>query len=105
MGKVADTHAGAAVHRQVGDVFAVNVDVAVVGGNQAGNAIKTGCFSGAVGAEQADGLAAADVKGNVAQNRPIFITFADIKDFKFGIAVASVHLFLLRCRRLRFFVF
>ena len=46
--QVANSHAGTAVHRQIGNVMSVNVDITVVRSNQPGNAIETGGFAGAV---------------------------------------------------------
>ena len=71
--------------------------VAVIGGNQPGHAVKAGGLTGAVGAEQTDGLAAFDIKRNIAQYRPVFIFLADIKNFEFGLAVTICifHYFLL----------
>ncbi len=57
--QVADAHAGALVHRLGGDVLAVQVDRAVVGGDQAGDHVEAGGLAGAVGAKQARHLARA----------------------------------------------
>ena len=64
--------------------------VAVVRGNQSGNAVETGRFAGAVRTEQADGFAAADVKRNIAQYRTVFVFFADIENLKRRIHIAVV---------------
>ena len=59
--QVADSHPRAAVHRHVGDVLPVDVNVAVIGRDQPGNAVKAGGFAGAVRSQQTDRFAAAHV--------------------------------------------
>ena len=60
--QVAHAEAGPAVHRQRGDVLAVEQDLAVVGRDLAGGHAEAGGLAGAVGAEQADDLAGVDLK-------------------------------------------
>ena len=60
--QVADAEAGAPVHRQPGDVVAVELDAAVVGLDQPGDHVEDGGLAGAVRAEQADRLAAPHIK-------------------------------------------
>ena len=60
--QVADSEARAAVHRHPGDVVAVEQDVAAVGRHEAGDHVEAGGLARAVGAEEADRLAAAHVR-------------------------------------------
>ena len=62
--QIADAEPRALVHRQSGDVGAVEIDAALVGLDQAGDHVEHGRLAGAVGAEQADRLAFADVKAD-----------------------------------------
>jgi hypothetical protein len=63
--QIAQAGAGALVHRQGGDVLAIEVDRAVVGRDQAGDHVETGGLAGAVGAQQAGHLAAAQGETDV----------------------------------------
>ena len=62
--QVADAEPGALVHRQRRDVVAVELDASLVGLDQAGDHIEHRGLAGAVGAEQADRLAAADIQAD-----------------------------------------
>ena len=77
LGKVANAEARPAVHRQARDVVPVHRNRAVVRGDQAGHAIEAGCFAGAVGAKQRDGLAALYRQTDVAQYRPLTKGFSE----------------------------
>ena len=56
--QIADAEARALIHRQTGDVVAVEFDLALVGLHQPGDHVEDGRLAGAVRAEQADRLAA-----------------------------------------------
>ena len=74
--QIADAEPGAAVHRQIGDVLAVELDGAGVGGDQAGDDVEAGRLAGAVGPEQPHHLAALDRNADIAQHRPALEAFA-----------------------------
>ena len=76
--QVADAHAGALVHRLGGDVLAVEDDRAVVGRDQAGDHVEAGGLAGAVGAQQARHLAAAQAQGDVLDHRAAAERLADL---------------------------
>ncbi len=67
--QVADAEPGALVHRQRGDVVAVELDAAAVGLDQAGDHVEHGGLAGAVRAEQADRLAAAHIERDALDHR------------------------------------
>ena len=74
--QITDAEPGAPVHRQIGDVTAVEADRPGVGGDQTGDDVKAGGLSRAVGAEQADDFAALHGDVDVAQYRPPLEAFA-----------------------------
>src|SRR6185437_7592271 len=61
--QVADAETGALIHRQARYIVAVEFDAATIRLDEAGNHIEDGGLAGAVGAEQADGLAAPHIDG------------------------------------------
>ncbi len=63
--QIADAEPGALIHRQVGDVVAVELDDAAVGLDQPGDHVERGGLAGAVRSEQADRLAAPDIEADV----------------------------------------
>ena len=69
LGEVAHTQASAAVHLQGGDVLAVERDPAVIGRDLAGGHAEAGRLAGAVGAEQTDDLAEADLEIDAIDDR------------------------------------
>ena len=66
--QIADAEPGALVHRQLGDVVAVELDGAVIRLDQAGDHVEHGGLAGAVRTEQADRLAAADIDADAAHD-------------------------------------
>ena len=66
--QIADAEPRAPVHRHRGDVEAVDLDRALVDRHQAGDHVETGRLAGAVGAEQADGLAGAHAERDAADD-------------------------------------
>ena len=75
--QVADAEAGAAVHRQGGDVGAVQRDAAGVGSHQADDHVEGGGLAGAVRPQQPDRLAAAERDRDVPHHRPLLVGLAD----------------------------
>ena len=63
--QVADAEPRALVHRQRGDVRAVDRDAARIGRDQAHDHVEAGGLARAVGTQQADDLAAAQVQADV----------------------------------------
>src|SRR5262249_41825305 len=76
--QIADAEPGAPIHRQLGDVGAVEIDLADIGRDQAGDDVEAGGLAGAVRAEQSDRLAALDRHIDVAQHRPLAEALAEI---------------------------
>ena len=66
--QIADAEPRALIHRQLGDVVAVELDRAAIGLDQAGDHVEHGGLAGAVRAEQADRLAAADIDADAAHD-------------------------------------
>ncbi len=77
--QIADAEPGAAIHRQIGDVLAVERDGADIGPDQAGDDVEAGGLAGAVGAEQPDRLAALHRDVDRAQHRPPPEALAEIE--------------------------
>src|SRR5712691_2373102 len=75
--QIADAEARPAIHRQIGDVLAVELDRPGVGGNEADDDVEAGGLAGAVGAEQADDLAALHRHTDVAQHRAALKALAE----------------------------
>src|SRR5262249_49791913 len=59
---IAHAETGAAIHRQLRNVLAGEVDLAVVGRDLSGGHAEAGRFAGAVGAEQPDDFADIDIE-------------------------------------------
>ena len=78
--QIAEAEDGAAVHGQAGNVLAVEQDAAAVGLHQAHDRIEAGGLAGAVGAEQAEHLAAVDAERDVGQHRLLVVGFGDRDD-------------------------
>lgn len=68
--QIADAQTCALIHGKIRNVRAVDKDTTAIGGDQPGDHVKTGCFAGAVRAEEADYFAAFDAHGNAAHDRP-----------------------------------
>ncbi len=66
--QVADAKPGPAIHRQLGHVPAVDRDGALVGGDQSRNHVEHGGLAGAVRPQQPDGLAAAQIETDAADD-------------------------------------
>jgi hypothetical protein len=62
--QIADAEPGTLIHRQRGDIVAIELDVSAIGFDQAGDHVENRGLAGAVRAEQADRLAAADVEAD-----------------------------------------
>ena len=78
--QIADAAARAAIHRKVGHVVPVEQDRAVVGGNKPGDHVEDGGLAGAIGAEEADRLAALDVETDAADDGTPLEALADFLD-------------------------
>src|SRR5690606_14604491 len=83
LGQVTDALARPAVHRQAGHILAVDQDVALVGLDQADDHVETGGLAGAVGAEQADYLAAVDRQGDILHDLAGLIGLGQMAGFRF----------------------
>ena len=68
--QIAKTEDRPAVHRQIGDVLAVEEDAPAVRPDQPHDRIEAGRLAGAVGPEQADHFAAMDVERHIVEHRP-----------------------------------
>ena len=66
--QIADAEPGALIHRQLGDVVAVEFDGAAIGLDQAGDHVEHRGLAGAVRAEQTHRLAAADIDADAAHD-------------------------------------
>ena len=66
--EIADAEPRALIHRQRGDIPAVEMDVAAIGLDEAGDHVEHRRLAGPVGPEQADGFAAPDVEAHPAHN-------------------------------------
>src|SRR4051812_14698677 len=64
--QIADAEPRALIHRQLGDVVAVELDRTAVGLDQAGDHVEHRGLAGAVRTEQADRFAAADIDADAA---------------------------------------
>ena len=76
--EISDAEARAAVHGEACDVLAVELDIAAVGADEAGDDVEAGGFTRAVGAEQGDGFAALDREADVAQHGALFIALGEM---------------------------
>jgi hypothetical protein len=66
--EVADAEASTLVHRQAGHVMAVELDLAAVGLDEAGDHVEDRGLAGAVGPQQADRLAAPHIQADAAHD-------------------------------------
>ena len=80
--QIAEAEDRPAVHRQLGDVLAVEEDPAAVGLHQAHHRIEAGGLAGAVRPEQADDFAAMDVERDVVKDRAAVVGLGDRADFE-----------------------
>ena len=80
--QVGDAEAGALVHGAVGDVFAIEEDAAGVGTDESDDDVKAGGFARAVGAEEADYFALADVERNIVYDLAAAVGFGDLSGFE-----------------------
>ena len=76
--QIADSQARPPVHRQRGDVAAVEGDAAFVRRQQPGDHVETGGLAGAVRAEQPHHLAALQREADTADHRPVAVALAEI---------------------------
>ena len=75
--QIAEAEDRPAVHRQIGDVLAVEEDPAAVRLDQSHDRIEAGGLAGAVGPEQADHFAAMDVERHIVKHRPPVVGLGD----------------------------
>ena len=75
--QVADAEAGAAEHRQAGDIVPVQRDAPGIGPHEAHDHIKGCRFAGAVGTQQADDFAAADRDRDAPHHGALAVGLAD----------------------------
>src|SRR5258708_18089904 len=87
--QIADAEASALVHRQFGDVAAVELDAAFVGFDHARRRVEPGRLAGAVRAEHADGLALAHVKADAFDHHASDEALLDAVDRKHAPALAA----------------
>ncbi|MCY1175799.1 hypothetical protein D9M73_160530 [compost metagenome] len=94
--QVADTGASAAVHGLVADIEVVDQYAALFGLDQPDNHVEAGGLAGAVGAEQADDLAAVDGQADVAHDLPALVALGQVLGFQsrhYGAFCSSVFFF------------
>src|SRR5579863_7580577 len=84
--QIADPQASAAVHRQFGDVLAVEGDAPHIGTNEPGDDVEAGRLAGAVWAKQPNRLAALHRYIDAAQHRPLLEALAEIVRRESGVA-------------------
>ena len=80
--KIAKTEDCPPVHRQLGDVLAVEIDEAAVGLHEPHDRIEAGRLAGAVRAQQPDDLASVDLEADVMEDRALVIGFGDRAHFE-----------------------
>ena len=85
--QIADAEPRALVHRQRGDVVAVELDAAAVGVDQAGDHVEHRGLAGAVRAEQADRLAAPHVERDALHHHAAAEAFLDAVGGEIGVAL------------------
>src|SRR5882724_10708152 len=73
--QIANPQPRALIHRELGDVVAVEFDGAAIRLDQAGDHVEHGGLAGAVRTQQADRLAAADIDADAAHHLPRAETF------------------------------
>ncbi len=73
LSQITDAEAGAAVHGEAGDVVLEEMDGAFVGADDADDHVEGGGLAGAVGAEEADDLAGADVNGDAVDDAALVV--------------------------------
>src|SRR6185369_9566536 len=73
--QIADAESRALIHRQLGDVVAVQFDGATIRLDQASDHVEHGGLAGAVRTKQADRLATADIDADAAHHLPRAETF------------------------------
>src|SRR5690625_7069584 len=82
MGQIAQPGVRTAVHAGAGDVLAVQLYGAAVGGHQAHNHVEAGGFAGAVGPEQADDFACVNLHGHALHNRSSAIALGQVGGYE-----------------------
>src|SRR6202030_3124273 len=80
--QIADAEPGALVHRQLGDVAAVELDAALVGFDQPGRHVEHGGLAGAVRAEETDGFALAHIEADAFDHHAADEALLDAMDRK-----------------------
>jgi hypothetical protein len=70
------------VHRLVADVQVVDQYAALIGLDQADDHVEAGGLAGAVGAEQADDLAAVDGQADVAHDLAALVALGQVLSFQ-----------------------
>ena len=85
--QIADTEPGALVHRQRGDVIAIEFDAAAVGVDQAGDHVEHRGLAGAVRAEQADRLAPPHIERDALHHHAAAETFLNAVRRQIGVTL------------------
>ena len=62
LGKISDAHACPFVHGQCGDIFTIERDGPLIGGNQPGDHVEHRRFARTIGAQKANGFPAMQLK-------------------------------------------
>ncbi len=70
------------MHGQARNIGSGKVDLAKIRLNEAGDHIKAGGFAGAIGSEQSDNLASADMKRNIRDNGAVAELFPEMLNRK-----------------------
>ena len=68
--------AGPAVHRQMGQLGIVDIDIAAIGRHETDDHVETGSLAGTIRAEQADDLAALDLERDILDDGARFVFLA-----------------------------
>ncbi len=82
LGEVAHAFAGALIHGELGDVEAVEHDLAAVGDDHSHDHAEGGGFAGAVAAEEADDFAVSDFKGDLVNDGASGVAFDQVGGFE-----------------------
>jgi hypothetical protein len=90
--QVADAEPGAAIHRQPGDVGAIDADAARVGRHEARDRVEAGGLARTVRAKQGHDLATAQRQRHVAQHRPLAVALAEIAHLEARAAIGHPQL-------------
>ncbi len=87
--QIADPEPRALIHRKVGDVVAVELDLAAIGLDQPGDHVERGGLAGAVRPEQADRLAAPHVEAHVLDDLAAAIALFDAMGGEIAVGVVA----------------